>query len=166
MNTPSNSMNTSSTTKTVTRYAATPLNPSVTLNAEQRLYVIETGGGYSCLGFDICRARAERLALSLRLPSPANAPGTLELYAEYEDLSNRARIRFEVTGEKALCELSPQLSHLKGKRVEVVSMFGETRRFIVGQSGGFIPINLEIKRRDSTGGSAADRNYQSVRVIS
>ena len=137
----------------------------VTVNSDQKLYVIPCGSGYSCLGFDVCRERAERLALSLRLPSPVHAPGTLELYAEYGELQRKAFVRFECTGEKTLCELSPQLAHLKGKRVEVVTEYGETRRFWVGQSGGIIPESLEIKTRRSTGGCAADRNYKSVRVV-
>ena len=139
--------------------------PAVTVNQEQKLYVIPCGDGYTCLGFDVCRERAERLALSLRLPSPASQPGTLELYAEYQELTRRAWIRFESTGEKTLCELSPQLSGLKGKRVEVLDEYGETRRFTVGQSMGFIPVNLEISRRGDGDGFAASRNYESVRVI-
>jgi len=137
----------------------------ITVNQEQRLYVIPCGGGYSCLGFDVCLERAQRLALSLRQPAPSAAPGSMDLYADYESLTDLARMRYEQTGEKTLCELSPQLSHLKGRRVEVVTEYGETRRFNVGQSTGWMPINLEIHNSRSFGGMAAHRNYKSVRVI-
>jgi hypothetical protein len=73
--------------------------------------------------------------------------------------------RAEKTGERSCAELSPQLIGLEGHRVEVVTMHGERRRFIVGKSTGPIPCHLEIKRRDSSGGVAADREYKSVKVL-
>jgi hypothetical protein len=63
------------------------------------------------------------------------------------------------------CELSPQLIGLEGHRVEVVTCNNERRRFIVGKSVGWIPIHLEIARRDSTGGIGAEREYQTVRDL-
>lgn len=64
-----------------------------------------------------------------------------------------------------LSDLSPQLRGLEGWRVEVVDMFGNKRRFIVGRSTGWCPIHLEIARRNSTGGGMADRTYMSVRRL-
>lgn len=61
--------------------------------------------------------------------------------------------------------LSPQLKNLRGYRVEVVDNYGNTRRFIVGQSTGWRPCTLEIKTRRSFGGFAADKQYKSVRVL-
>jgi hypothetical protein len=61
--------------------------------------------------------------------------------------------------------LSPQLVGLEGWRVEVETTWGSTRRFIVGRSTGWIPIHLEVSRRDSSGGGAADREYKSVRKL-
>jgi hypothetical protein len=61
--------------------------------------------------------------------------------------------------------LSPQLTGLEGWRVEVVTTYGETRRFYVGMSTGWQPVHLEIARRDSSGGGAADREYASVRKL-
>lgn len=61
--------------------------------------------------------------------------------------------------------LSPQLLGLEGWRVEAVTTYGETRRFIVGKSTGWVPIHLEIKTRRSTGGFAAERTYTSVRKL-
>ena len=61
--------------------------------------------------------------------------------------------------------LTPQLAGLEGWRVEVVTTYGETRRFIVGRSSGWVPCHIEIKRRDSLGGTGAEREYASVRKI-
>ena len=58
--------------------------------------------------------------------------------------------------------LTPQLVGLEGWRVEVVTTYGKTRRFIVGRSTGWTPIHLEIPRRDSSGGIGADKEYASV----
>jgi hypothetical protein len=73
------------------------------------------------------------------------------------------------TGEREkirdLSGLSPQLVGLEGWRVEVVTTYGEKRRFIVGRSTGWRPCNLEIARRDSSGGGAAEQQYASVRRL-
>jgi len=61
--------------------------------------------------------------------------------------------------------LSPQLKGLEGMRVEVVTDYDETRRFIVGRSTGWIPCHIEISRRNAFGGGAADRHYKSVRPL-
>ncbi len=61
--------------------------------------------------------------------------------------------------------LSPQLIGLEGYRVEVVTDYDETRRFIVGKSTGWIPCHLEIMRRNSSGGGAAEKHYKSVRTL-
>lgn len=71
--------------------------------------------------------------------------------------------RFHLTDRS---QLTPQLLQFEGFRVEVVDKFGETRRFKVGRSTGWRPIHLELKRRDSSGGNGADKEYKSVRVVS
>lgn len=61
-----------------------------------------------------------------------------------------------------LSDLSPQLAGLEGWRVEVVTTYGETRRFIVGRSTGWKPVHIEIATRRSMGGVAAENEYKSV----
>lgn len=61
--------------------------------------------------------------------------------------------------------LTPQLIGLEGWRVEVLTSYGETRRFIVGRSSGWIPCHIELRRRDSSGGVSAERDYVSVRKL-
>lgn len=63
-------------------------------------------------------------------------------------------------------EVAPQLVGLEGRRVEVVDAYGETRRFTVGRSSGWMPCHLEIARRDSNGGPAVTgAPFKSVSVI-
>ena len=61
--------------------------------------------------------------------------------------------------------LSRQLIGLEGHRVEVVDHDGGIRRFIVGRSTGWIPCHTELKRRTSTGGVAANKEYRAVRDL-
>lgn len=62
---------------------------------------------------------------------------------------------------------SPQLTGKEGCRVEVTDLHGETRRFWVGRNHRLakIQIHLEIRRRNSSGGHQADREYASVRIV-
>jgi len=59
-------------------------------------------------------------------------------------------------------DLSSQLVGLEGWCVEVVTDYDEKRRFIVGKSTGWRPCHLEISRRNSYGGLAAENHYKSV----
>lgn len=61
--------------------------------------------------------------------------------------------------------LTPQLKGLEGYRVEVETTYGDTRRFIVGRSTGWKPCHLEIARRNSMGGGAAEAEYKTVRAL-
>lgn len=137
----------------------------ITINSDQRLYIIPCGNGCSCLGFDVCRERAERLATWLQVPAPTSEVGSTEYYTAYQSLVDAARFAFDRDRERCPVELSPQLLGLEGRRVEVVDRFGERRRFYVGKSTGWIRIHLEVARRDSSGGFAADREYRSVSII-
>jgi hypothetical protein len=137
---------------------------AVTLNAEQRLYVIPCGGGYSCLGFDVCDRQAKALALELgeTWSNEEHITGTIETYNDYQALLARAR----ATGRRFTCELTKELIGLEGKRVEVVDCYGEKRRFYVGKSTGFIPIHLEILKSNSTGGGGVTGTpFKSIRVL-
>lgn len=73
---------------------------------------------------------------------------------------------FAADGIRSVKGLTSQLVGLEGARVEVVDRYGDTRRFWVGRSTGWIPCHLEIARVDSHGGGAAwGEPYQSVRVV-
>lgn len=87
------------------------------------------------------------------------------------ELANMTQARWDAmsSAEKSKIRsdagLTKQLIGLEGWRVEVKTTFGETRRFIVGRSSGWIPCHIEIKRSNSFGGMSADREYVSVRRL-
>jgi hypothetical protein len=149
---------------------------TVTLNLEQKLYVIPAShGGYSCLGFEVLERRATALALELaakgdNIPAPAPA-ATLERYEQYRDLVALACGWNSRTGWRSSSELTPELVGLEGKRVEVSHRWTpdwatEVSRFYVGKSMGFIPCHLEIEKRgDDGGGAVCLGNILSVKVL-
>jgi hypothetical protein len=60
---------------------------AVTINAEQRLFVIPSGSGYSCWGFDNCYRETKALAERLGRPLPLESEiGTMKQYHENRDL--------------------------------------------------------------------------------
>lgn len=98
----------------------------------------------------------------------ANAPKLSESAAELERMTPERWNRLTEEQREELrsdAGLTPQLRGLEGWRVEVVTTYGETRRFIVGRSTGWQPCHLEIKRRDSSGGFSAEKAYASVRKL-
>lgn len=66
---------------------------------------------------------------------------------------------------RSVAGLTKQLVGLEGWRVEVVTDYGETRRFIVSRSTGWQPCHIEINNRRSTGGPAAHSSYKSIRKL-
>ena len=147
-------------------------NRDVGINAEQELYVIPCGDGYSCLGFDVLLTRYKAIAEWLRKEGlqqddlPPDARGSMRAYTAYQTLLDRAGAYCQRNKLRCPAELTPQLTGLEGKRVEVVDRHGERRRFIVGKSTGWLPIHLEIARRDSSGGPAVTgAPFQSVRIV-
>jgi hypothetical protein len=92
--------------------------------------------------------------------------GTLKAYNELVMLQAIAQAKNRETGWKSKTGLTKQLIGLEGKRVEVVTSYGETQRFYVGQSTGFIPCHIEVKQRNSHGGSAVcGAPFKSVKVL-
>ncbi len=138
------------------------INATVTADPEQQLFVIPTGHGFTCLGFQVCETRRERYAKWLGIPLPTARLGTLDQYASYRQLVAKCC----AGPNRCTADLCPQLIGLEGRRVEVVTHYGERRRFWVGKSAGPIPVHLEIARRTSHGGTAVSyEGYQSVRVV-
>ena len=141
---------------------------TVTSNKDTKMYVIQSGNGYfSCLGFNVCIERRNALAIELDLPNLMKAhKGTLKAYNELVTLQAIARAKNAETGWKSKTGLTKQLIGLEGKRVEVVTSYGETHRFYVGKSTGFIPCHIEVKQRNSHGGGAVcGAPFKSVKVL-
>lgn len=139
----------------------------VTLNAEQSLYVIDIGHGYTCLGFTVCQNWTRDIAQELgRRDLEPTAFGSLAAYAEYERAVEEARAHHMRTGYRLRCQLTPQLMGLEHRRVEVLDCHGERRQFVVGRSTGFIPIHLELSsERTRWGAPVTGAPFRSVRPI-
>jgi len=140
---------------------------NVTINNEQRLFVIKQSHGYSCLGFDVCFDITKRLAIELNKPVPVPPAENelMALYGYYTELCDIVLAKNKLTGWRSSAWLNPSLIGLEGRRVEVSD--GETTsRFIVGKSTGSMPIHLEIKTKRSTGGCGVTyKPFKSVKVI-
>lgn len=133
----------------------------VTVNEKSRLYVLEFGGGYSCLGFDVLERRLNALLKEIVnlgfTPEAAAEIGTAERYRQYQSAIDFAEAYHKRTGWRSQSELTPELIGKEGRRVEVVHSFGKERevtRFKVGKSTGFIPCHLELANSHSHGGPA------------
>lgn len=148
----------------------------VTVNETQGLYVIRSDYGYSCLGFDVCTDRARRYLDWLMSKGEPDAGGLLsELdrlprgdlrkHEIYESAVAAIKRRHDTLRERCEVELCEQLRGLEGKRVEVVDSYGETRRFQVGRSTGWIPVHLEIEPRANGGSPVYGAPFKSVRVL-
>jgi hypothetical protein len=140
---------------------------TIKIDKKSEMYVFVYEKYSSCLGFDVCIKRRDALALELGHPELTLAKrGTLKANKELNKLYAIAREKNKATGWRSSSELTPELIGLEGKRVEVVTSWGEKNRFIVGKSTGFIPCHLEIKtRRSSGGGSVCGSPFKSLRII-
>ena len=135
-------------------------------NKEQGVYVIPCGDGYSCLGFDICLNRIEKLTKEMNLPEAKVKRGTVKAYNVYTAIVKEAQKRNKQTGWRSKSELIPEFIGKEGKRVEVIDKYGEKRRFYIGRSTGCIPCHLEIKLSTSTGGeSVSGYPFQKITFL-
>lgn len=125
------------------------------INRTQRLYVLPSGTGFSCLGFDVAERKRRAVLEWMGKPSEPMRTGTKRHWSAYHDTMMEGFAHADATGKRCDAELTPALVGLERRRVEVVTPSGERSRFIVGKSTGWMPCHLEIKRRDSTGGCAA-----------
>ena len=148
-------------------------NKNVTLNPDYSLgklgkgvYVLKESGGYSTLGFDHVQDLSLKYAQWLITPAPTAEKGTLDAYVAYRDLADKVSEKCQREHVRCPVQLTPQLIGLEGKRVEVVTSWGETERFWVGKSTGDIPIHLQVANTRSSGGDAVvGAPFKSVRVI-
>lgn len=125
------------------------------INRTKKLYVLPSGAGYSCLGFDVAERKRRAVLAWMGKPSEPMRTGTKKHWSAYHDTMMEGFAYAEATGKRCDAELTPALVGLERRRVEVVTPTGERSRFIVGKSTGWMPCHLEIKRRDSIGGCAA-----------
>lgn len=142
------------------------VNTQIVINNEQGLFVIPSGNGYSCLGFNVCKERIEKLSAELGEEVHNFAPNTIESYNEYIRITEVARNKNAVAGWRSSSELIPEFIGREGERVEVVTCWGETNRFYIGKSTGFIPCHIEVKKSNSSGGSSVcGYPFKSVKFL-
>lgn len=137
------------------------------------VFTIDCGGGFSTLGFGYAQGKAKAVAEwlvcegAIADPGESGYRGTPESFLFYQRMMQAGAAYNRETGKRCEIELCEQLAGLEGKRVEVVDKHGETRRFTVGRSTGWLPIHLEIERpNDDGGGSVTGAPFKSVRVLS
>jgi hypothetical protein len=137
------------------------------VNYDSRLYTLRCGEhGYSFMGFDyvekLCKALSEELGVS---GMSGLKPGRAQWEA-CQELIKMGREKSRASGWKSKAALTPQLEGLEGKRVEVETMKGEKRKFIVGKSTGWMPCHLEINTwRSRGGGGVSGAPFKSVKVL-
>jgi hypothetical protein len=158
----------------------TALFPYGLVKSSDGLFTVHAGAGYTTLGWDVAEKRARAVAdWILETGGDCSAygagytfpvKGTGAGYMEYAQLMEHGRQLSELLkteGKPWQCpaELTPQLTGKEGQRVEVTDCFGQTRRFIVGKSTGWMPCHLEISRRNSSGGHAVTGPFKSVSIV-
>lgn len=126
----------------------------VTINQDQELYVIPSGNGFSCLGFDVVIRKIKALGEELHLPYNNLVRGSMETYNTYLNVIEIALEKHQATGWRSKSELYSPFIGNEGKRVEVEYNNGEKERFYIGKSMGFIPCHIKIKKSNSIGGEA------------
>lgn len=143
------------------------MNERALVNQDQGLYVMKCGEGYTCIGFDVAYNKAMAVAEWCGVDRPSREHvGTEDGYRDYRRIMHDGAMYAARTGGQCTAEMHPQLTGLEHFRVEVVDADGETDRFWVGKSTGWMPCHLRIHSRRSHGGPAVDaRPYRSVRVV-
>lgn len=134
------------------------------INTDQKLYVLTCGGGYSCLGWDVCQKRSERLANELQIGFHQFPIGSDKHYEYYLGILEMARQKHALTGWRSLSELNPKLIGLEGKRIEAI-VYGEKVRFNVGKSTGFTPCHLRIHNSRSHGGESLPSEPEKITIL-
>ncbi|MBH0113224.1 hypothetical protein I5E68_09725 [Novosphingobium sp. YJ-S2-02] len=152
-----------STLRQINRWAD---RPEVAGGAD--LYVQKCGDGFSCYGFDVADRKGRAVAKWCGHEfAEGLATGTVEHWDAFQAAMAAGAAHHAATSKRCPAELTPALAGLEGQRVEVTAPDGETRRFWVGESSGWMPCHLEILRRNSSGGCAVHLpEGATVRVVS
>lgn len=144
---------------------------AVTLNLEQRLYVIANEGGFSCLGFDNARDHADQIAQRLGQPHLAFMAGDHDSLAGYRKYQATTRAWGQSPHSRDTYfdpGTSPEairvLECCRKSHRQVRLVFGDTRTGQswfdefdvvgrVGRSTGWLKVPLLIENGDVGGGA-------------
>lgn len=146
-------------------------NPEVLLNESQRLYVLKSPGGVSCMGFDVVEGYVKELLARLGDKSTATTPasgpvGSLERYEYYRALlAVYARIGDTKTwfSPNTPDKLKSLLERLRADRTPVRLFYGNPETGLdsldcwdtkgtVGRTGGIIRSLILVPKGDIGGG--------------
>jgi hypothetical protein len=155
---------------------------SISINQEQRLFVIPSGAGYSCFGFDNCfqeaRALAKIMGLADQMPAKAEI-GTLKQYEQHRSLLGQfsghpgSRLTWFNPETPEAVRVVLERARLQHSRLRL--FFGDTntgRDWLneygvvgtIGRSMGITKIPLLISNSRSSGGLAV-LDSSIVRII-
>ncbi len=142
---------------------------NVTLNNEQKFFVINFGNGYTCRGFDNLFAELTQLAQALGMPTPKSEQiGTIDQYNQYQEAIKELRVRggFKDTWFSPNTPLAVQSVLEKARKHDTVirvylgdtdsgRCWNEENDVIgtVGRSTGLMKCPLLIAKGDSGGGA-------------
>lgn len=143
---------------------------NISINEEQKLYVIPSGDGYSCLGFDVAFHRAKSMADELGdssvQPDPANK-GTPAGYADYIRAIDAVRasgrklgLQFdEGTPESVKAIIRAEIGtgralrfHIGNRETGEVWLEEFDVMGILGRTTGILPAPIILKNSASSGG--------------
>ncbi|WP_425953117.1 hypothetical protein [Ralstonia pseudosolanacearum] len=145
----------------------------VSVNNQQRLFVIPAGGGFTCLGFDVCYRESLALALAMGLKEKCpkeSEVGTIGQYNQYRHLINLAgqHPAFKTTtwfNMETPMRVREILENARLRKFRIRIFYGDVetgRDWLseydvvgrVGRSGGILKVPLMIATSSSTGGPA------------
>ena len=143
------------------------MNTLSSIDKDRRLYVIAHEQGWTTLGWDVAQRRTDAIATWIgSARTEDETPGTQEHYLAYEATMTDGAALHDRTGARCPAELTPVLIGLEGCRVEVRYPTGETKRFQVGKSTGWLPCHLALhSSRAHSGLPVRYPEGSTVRVI-
>lgn len=146
------------------------MHANITLNEDQKLYVIPCGEGYTCYGFENCYQDSIQLAAKLKRPDllpDVALVGSLEMYQRYQSLLDIAKDRnlgtwFSPGTPEIVCQL---LENARISRKKIRIFYGDPqtgRDWLeefdtigrVGCSTGTLKEPLLITEQETYGGGA------------
>jgi len=125
------------------------------INEDQKLYVIHCGDGFSCYGFDVLHRKATAVAAWSKVVPPLMGPGTRAHFEWCAEVMEHGAKFAAKTGARCDADLTPELIGLEGARVEVKTPDGETSRFWVGKSTGWMPVPFGDQNAPKLGGRSS-----------
>lgn len=137
-------------------------------DTEHGMYVIEqVDKSVSCFGWvnTMNALRRYETYLGMMYPRCEAGLGTVEVYEAYEVAIKALRAEYEKTHRQIMVDCNPQLRFLIGRVVRVTTEHGETHRWLIGKSCGWLPVLLSMNPRGAhLGGDPIEPAMKFLRV--